>query len=104
MAVRTKTASPATPPTMPPASTEGGGVSSLLLFDDAVLVAEPGAVAVAEPPITLASGLWEGLEDGKEPSADDDAPAEADKASEEMRDAALLRALLADCRAAEAEL
>lgn len=89
---------------MPPASTEGGGVSSPLLFDDAVLVAEPGAVAVAEPPITLAFGLWEGLEEGKELSADDDAPAEADKASEEMRDAALLKALLAECRATEAEL
>ena len=59
MAVRTKTASPATPPTMPPASTEGGGVSSLLLFEDAELVAELGAVAVAvaELPMTPGSEL-----------------------------------------------
>jgi hypothetical protein len=57
MAVRTKTASPATPPTMPPASTEGGGVSSLLLFEDEVLLAELEAVAVGVPPIKLASGL-----------------------------------------------
>jgi hypothetical protein len=27
------------------------------LFEDAVLVADPGAVAVAEPPMTLGSGL-----------------------------------------------
>jgi hypothetical protein len=45
-----------------------------------------------------------GLEEGKEPSAEDDAPAEADEASKEMRDAALLKALLADSRTEEAAL
>jgi len=112
MAVKTKTASPATPPTIPPASTEGGGVLSLLSLDAAVLLAELGAVAVAEPPRKLALELCAALEvaDGKELSADDDllrsevADAEADKASEDTRDAALLKALLADLRTEEAEL
>lgn len=56
MAVRTNTASPATPPTIPPASTEGGGVLSLLSFDNAaLLLVELGAVAVAVLPMTLVS-------------------------------------------------
>lgn len=53
MAIRTKTASPATPPTMPPASTEGGGVLLLPSFVNVAVLVEPGAVAVAELPMTL---------------------------------------------------
>lgn len=57
MAVRTKTASPATPPTIPPASTEGGGVLLLPSFVNVAVLAEPGEVAVAEPPTTLVPEL-----------------------------------------------
>jgi hypothetical protein len=55
MAVSTRTARPATPPTIPPASTEGGGVpSSLPDDDDPVPFVELEAVAVAGRPVSEA--------------------------------------------------
>lgn len=113
IAINTKTAKPATPPTIPPASTEAGGVlSPLLLSEAAVLLAELGAVDVAELPMELPSELCaepevaEACELPVEDAAvaSDEAPEEADDASEETRTAALLRALLAELKTEEAEL
>lgn len=100
MAINIKTAHPATPPTTPPAITEGGVVLSSVVLKAAVLLAELGALAVADPPRMLASELCARPEavEGEEPSVDDppaldEALAEAKDASEETRDAALLKAL-----------